>query len=192
MEEDLAEKLEREESERLAKIEAERLRNEMNERLKKEEKEREERRKRVEAIMARTRVKNGQENSPSAAKVGKNGESTKEGEEEDEEEVEAAKTNELNNHVVVVDAVNNITNEEKNQNIEKMDSNVIEYTEKGMMAQENIENIFETMIISEVVVANNKLNTNGLKIETEKPTSLEAVENNKNIDFGVTSVDNFM
>lgn len=150
----------------------------MNERLKKEEKEREERRKRVEAIMARTRAKNGQENSP-AAKNSNNGESTK----EDSNNSITTTTNESNNHV---DAVNNITDEEKNQNIEKMDSNVIEYTEKEK-AQENIENIFETMIISEV--ANNKLKTNGLKIETD---TLEAVENNKNIDFGVTSVDNFM
>lgn len=50
-------KIEREEQERKAREEAEKQRIEVAERLKKEEKEREERRKRVEAIMARTRAK---------------------------------------------------------------------------------------------------------------------------------------
>ncbi|EDS31158.1 microtubule-associated protein [Culex quinquefasciatus] len=58
-EEEARQKVEREESERKAREEAERQRIEMAERLKKEEKEREERRKRVEAIMSRTRAKGG-------------------------------------------------------------------------------------------------------------------------------------
>ncbi|XP_038115586.1 MAP7 domain-containing protein 1 isoform X11 [Culex quinquefasciatus] len=58
-EEEARQKIEREESERKAREEAERQRIEMAERLKKEEKEREERRKRVEAIMSRTRAKGG-------------------------------------------------------------------------------------------------------------------------------------
>lgn len=56
-------KIEREEQERKAREEAEKQRIETAERLKKEEKEREERRKRVEAIMARTRAKGGNGNS---------------------------------------------------------------------------------------------------------------------------------
>lgn len=56
-------KIEREESERKAREEAEKQRIETAERLKKEEKEREERRKRVEAIMARTRAKGGNGNA---------------------------------------------------------------------------------------------------------------------------------
>lgn len=50
-------KVEREEQERKARDEAEKQKAEVAERLKKEEKEREERRKRVEAIMSRTRTK---------------------------------------------------------------------------------------------------------------------------------------
>lgn len=146
----------------------------MIERLKKEEKEREERRKRVEAIMARTRAKNGQDLNSPAAKASNNGESTQE-----DSIISIASKNK-------VDAVNNVTDEtEKNQNIEKMDSSVIDEYTDNENTQENIENIFETLIISEVT--NNKLKTNGLKTE-----SFETAENNKNIDFGVTSVDNFM
>ncbi|KAG5680555.1 hypothetical protein PVAND_010055 [Polypedilum vanderplanki] len=57
-------KLEREQAEKKAREEAERVKIETAERLKKEEKEREERRKRVEAIMARTR-KGGASGTPS-------------------------------------------------------------------------------------------------------------------------------
>lgn len=57
-EEEERQKTEREEQERKARDEAEKQKAEVAERLKKEEKEREERRKRVEAIMLRTR-KNG-------------------------------------------------------------------------------------------------------------------------------------
>ncbi|XP_058840070.1 protein split ends-like isoform X7 [Topomyia yanbarensis] len=63
-EEEARQKVEREESERKAREEAERQRIEMAERLKKEEKEREERRKRVEAIMSRTRAKGSANNTP--------------------------------------------------------------------------------------------------------------------------------
>lgn len=56
-EEEERQKVEREEQERKARDEAERQKAEVAERLKKEEKEREERRKRVEAIMSRTRTK---------------------------------------------------------------------------------------------------------------------------------------
>lgn len=56
-EEEERQKLEREEQERKARDEAEKQKAEVAERLKKEEKEREERRKRVEAIMSRTRTK---------------------------------------------------------------------------------------------------------------------------------------
>ncbi|XP_055546536.1 histone-lysine N-methyltransferase, H3 lysine-79 specific isoform X25 [Wyeomyia smithii] len=63
-EEEARQKAEREESERKAREEAERQRVEMAERLKKEEKEREERRKRVEAIMSRTRAKGSANNTP--------------------------------------------------------------------------------------------------------------------------------
>jgi len=59
--------VEREEAEKKAKEEAEKQRVEVAERLKREEKEREERRKRVEAIMLRTR-KGGAATTPS--KVG--------------------------------------------------------------------------------------------------------------------------
>lgn len=124
--------------------------------------------------MARTRAKNGQDlNSPAATKGSDNSDSSQ----EDSKNSITSKNN--------VDAVNNVTEEEKNQNIEKMDSNVIDEYSKNENTQENIENIFETLIKSEV--ANNKLKTNGLKTE-----SFDAVENNKNIDFGVTSVDKFM
>ncbi|XP_061505222.1 MAP7 domain-containing protein 3 isoform X21 [Anopheles gambiae] len=63
-EEEARQKAEREEAERKAREEAERQRVEMAERLKKEEKEREERRKRVEAIMSRTRAKGAANNTP--------------------------------------------------------------------------------------------------------------------------------
>uniref|UniRef100_A0A182NQJ7 MAP7 domain-containing protein n=1 Tax=Anopheles dirus TaxID=7168 RepID=A0A182NQJ7_9DIPT len=63
-EEEVRQKAEREEAERKAREEAERQRVEMAERLKKEEKEREERRKRVEAIMSRTRAKGTANNTP--------------------------------------------------------------------------------------------------------------------------------
>ncbi|XP_052868540.1 epidermal growth factor receptor substrate 15 homolog isoform X7 [Anopheles cruzii] len=63
-EEEARQKVEREEAERKAREEAERQRLEMVERLKKEEKEREERRKRVEAIMSRTRAKGTANNTP--------------------------------------------------------------------------------------------------------------------------------
>lgn len=58
-EEDARQKLERDEQDKKAREEAEKQRIEMAEKLKKEEKEREERRKRVEAIMSRTRAKGG-------------------------------------------------------------------------------------------------------------------------------------
>ncbi|XP_035902183.1 hyphally regulated cell wall protein 3 isoform X2 [Anopheles stephensi] len=63
-EEEARQKAEREEAERKAREEAERQRVEMAERLKKEEKEREERRKRVEAIMSRTRAKGTANSTP--------------------------------------------------------------------------------------------------------------------------------
>ncbi|XP_062698136.1 serine-rich adhesin for platelets isoform X1 [Aedes albopictus] len=63
-EEEARQKVEREEAEKKAREEAERQRIEMAERLKKEEKEREERRKRVEAIMSRTRAKGSANNTP--------------------------------------------------------------------------------------------------------------------------------
>lgn len=56
-EEEEKQKIEREEQERKARDEAEKQKADAAERLKKEEKEREERRKRVEAIMSRTRTK---------------------------------------------------------------------------------------------------------------------------------------
>lgn len=56
-------RLEREELEKKAREEAERQKIEVAERLKKEEKEREERRKRVEAIMSRTRAKTAAANN---------------------------------------------------------------------------------------------------------------------------------
>lgn len=54
----------KEETERRQKEEAERLKAEMQERLKNEEKEREVRRKRVEAIMLRTRGKTSATSTP--------------------------------------------------------------------------------------------------------------------------------
>lgn len=57
-------KIEREEQERKAREDAEKQKIEVAERLKKEEKEREERRKRVEAIMSRTRAKGTPGNTP--------------------------------------------------------------------------------------------------------------------------------
>lgn len=59
-------KLLKEEAERKAREEAERQKAELQERLKNEEKEREARRKRVEAIMLRTR---GKTNSNSTSQV---------------------------------------------------------------------------------------------------------------------------
>uniref|UniRef100_A0A1B0A6U5 MAP7 domain-containing protein n=1 Tax=Glossina pallidipes TaxID=7398 RepID=A0A1B0A6U5_GLOPL len=64
-EEDEKQRLEREESEKKAKEEAEKQRLVVAERLKREEKEREERRKRVEAIMSRTR-RSGNNSTPSS------------------------------------------------------------------------------------------------------------------------------
>ncbi|XP_073985588.1 uncharacterized protein isoform X27 [Rhodnius prolixus] len=58
-EEELKLKLEKEEAEKKAKEEAEKMRLEMEQRLKKEEEDRQARRKRVEAIMLRTRGKGG-------------------------------------------------------------------------------------------------------------------------------------
>lgn len=63
-EEESRAKLERDEQERKAREEAEKQRLEMVEKLKKEEKEREDRRKRVEAIMSRTRAKGSAPNTP--------------------------------------------------------------------------------------------------------------------------------
>lgn len=63
-EEEARQKVEREEAERKAREDAEKQKEENAERLRKEEKDREERRKRVEAIMARTRAK-GAANTPS-------------------------------------------------------------------------------------------------------------------------------
>lgn len=60
-------RIEREEQERKAREEAEKQKIEVAERLKKEEKEREERRKRVEAIMSRTRAKNAAANNAASA-----------------------------------------------------------------------------------------------------------------------------
>ncbi|XP_032680287.1 ensconsin-like isoform X4 [Odontomachus brunneus] len=68
-EEEARQKQEKEEAERKAREEAERQRIEMSERLKKEEEERNARRKRVEAIMLRTRGKN-QSNTPTKGEVG--------------------------------------------------------------------------------------------------------------------------
>lgn len=60
-------RIEREEQERKAREEAEKQKIEVAERLKKEEKEREERRKRVEAIMSRTRAKTAAANNLASA-----------------------------------------------------------------------------------------------------------------------------
>ncbi|XP_024935860.1 ensconsin isoform X22 [Cephus cinctus] len=68
-EEEARQKQEKEEAERKAREEAEKQRIEMAERLKKEEEERIERRKRVEAIMLRTRAKN-QPNTPTKGEGG--------------------------------------------------------------------------------------------------------------------------
>ncbi|XP_076641955.1 uncharacterized protein LOC143352873 isoform X26 [Halictus rubicundus] len=68
-EEEIRQKQEKEEAERKAREEAERQRIEMAERLKKEEEERIARRKRVEAIMLRTRGKN-QSNTPTKGEGG--------------------------------------------------------------------------------------------------------------------------
>ncbi|XP_020281234.1 trichohyalin-like isoform X2 [Pseudomyrmex gracilis] len=68
-EEETRQKQEKEEAERKAREEAERQRIEMAERLKKEEEERNARRKRVEAIMLRTRGKN-QSNAPAKGEAG--------------------------------------------------------------------------------------------------------------------------
>ncbi|XP_076177198.1 uncharacterized protein LOC143151710 isoform X8 [Ptiloglossa arizonensis] len=68
-EEEVRQKQEKEEAERKAREEAERQRIEMAERLKKEEEERLARRKRVEAIMLRTRGKN-QSNTPTKGEGG--------------------------------------------------------------------------------------------------------------------------
>lgn len=57
-------RIEREEGERKAREEAERQKIETAEKLRKEEKEREERRKRVEAIMSRTRKGGNPGNTP--------------------------------------------------------------------------------------------------------------------------------
>ncbi|KAL9912163.1 MAP7 domain containing protein ensconsin isoform 11-T13 [Glossina fuscipes fuscipes] len=65
-EEDEKQRLEREETEKKAKEEAEKQRLVVAERLKREEKEREERRKRVEAIMSRTRRGGGNNSTPSS------------------------------------------------------------------------------------------------------------------------------
>ncbi|KAM8710800.1 hypothetical protein ACLKA7_017434 [Drosophila subpalustris] len=63
-EEEERQRVEREEAEKKAKEEAEKQRVEVAERLKREEKEREERRKRVEAIMSRTRKAGGASATP--------------------------------------------------------------------------------------------------------------------------------
>ncbi|XP_011880144.1 PREDICTED: MAP7 domain-containing protein 1-like isoform X10 [Vollenhovia emeryi] len=75
-EEEARQKQEKEEAERKAREEAERQRIEMAERLKKEEEERNARRKRVEAIMLRTRGKN--QTNPSAKEEGGDGDKLKE------------------------------------------------------------------------------------------------------------------
>ncbi|KAH8376404.1 hypothetical protein KR200_007564 [Drosophila serrata] len=64
LEEEEKQRVEREEAEKKAKEEAEKQRVEVAERLKREEKEREERRKRVEAIMSRTRKAGGAASTP--------------------------------------------------------------------------------------------------------------------------------
>lgn len=58
-EEEARQRVEKEQQEKKAREEAERFRKENEERLRREEEERQERRKRVEAIMSRTRNKGG-------------------------------------------------------------------------------------------------------------------------------------
>lgn len=65
-------KLLKEEAERKAREEAERQKAELQERLKNEEREREARRKRVEAIMLRTRGKNNTGSTPQVIIVSRN------------------------------------------------------------------------------------------------------------------------
>ncbi|KAM7355595.1 MAP7 domain containing protein ensconsin isoform 2-T2 [Cochliomyia hominivorax] len=75
-EEEEKQRLEREEAEKKAKEEAEKQRIEVAERLKREEKEREERRKRVEAIMSRTR-RGGANTTPNSTPTKENNNSPK-------------------------------------------------------------------------------------------------------------------
>ncbi|CAH1402644.1 unnamed protein product [Nezara viridula] len=80
-EEELKQKLEKEEADRKAKEEAEKMRIEMEIRLKKEEEDRQARRKRVEAIMLRTR---GKGSTTSATTPSKDGEESEENSPPDE------------------------------------------------------------------------------------------------------------
>ncbi|XP_014275341.1 ensconsin isoform X9 [Halyomorpha halys] len=80
-EEELKQKLEKEEAEKKAKEEAEKMRIEMEIRLKKEEEDRQARRKRVEAIMLRTR---GKGSTASATTPSKDGEESEENSPPDE------------------------------------------------------------------------------------------------------------
>ncbi|XP_059221487.1 ensconsin isoform X7 [Stomoxys calcitrans] len=70
-------RIEREEAEKKAKEEAEKQKIEVAERLKREEKEREERRKRVEAIMSRTRRGGAATNTPNSTPTKENNNSPK-------------------------------------------------------------------------------------------------------------------
>ncbi|XP_075162586.1 MAP7 domain containing protein ensconsin isoform X5 [Haematobia irritans] len=76
-EEEEKQRIEREEAEKKAKEEAEKQKIEVAERLKREEKEREERRKRVEAIMSRTRRVGPATNTPNSTPTKENNNSPK-------------------------------------------------------------------------------------------------------------------
>ncbi|XP_026671462.1 ensconsin isoform X8 [Ceratina calcarata] len=92
-EEEARQKQEKEEAERKAREEAERQRIEMAERLKREEEERLARRKRVEAIMLRTRGKN-QSNTPTKGEGG-DGDKLKEDSPNDENKMAPSKTEDV-------------------------------------------------------------------------------------------------
>ncbi|XP_034935929.1 protein split ends isoform X5 [Chelonus insularis] len=112
-EEEVRQKLEKEEADRKAREEAERQRLEMAERLKKEEEERIARRKRVEAIMKRTRGGNNQSNTPSK---GDGDKSKEESPSEENKPMASNKVDDVMTTSLISEATQQFINSEKEDN----------------------------------------------------------------------------
>ncbi|KAK0162035.1 hypothetical protein PV327_008409 [Microctonus hyperodae] len=154
-EEEAKQKLEKEEADRKAREEAEKQRLEMVERLKKEEEERIARRKRVEAIMKRTRG-NSQANTPTKGDGG-DGDKSK-----DDSPIEESKPVPGNNKVDDV-----------------MTTSLISEATQQFINAEQQDNIHHTINNSPIdIVRNGTTHTNGINNDINKATLLENNQGN--------------
>lgn len=162
-------KNEKEEAERKAKEEAEKLRLETAERLKQEEKEREERRKRVEAIMSRTRKSNASTPSSTPSKPTDQPKST---ESETQPEYEVADSNgSSENHTSQQSQAPSTEENTQPQNV----SDKLAYEQSVKEKENSLLNSFSSMLIDEnntknlqqnnghetMIILNNHTNGNG-------------------------------